>query len=325
LPTPTERQMPTQPKVTCFGELLIDMISTTIGDLTQTENFLKKFGGAPANTAVGLAKLGTNVSFIGKVGNDPFGHFLKKELENQNVDTSSLVVSDDQRTTLAFVSQTKTGGRDFYFFRGAHETVSEEEVSLPQNTIIFHLGSLTQTNPITQKATQKLINQARKNKALISYDPNLRKNLWDDLILAEKIIRETAKKVDIFKISEEETQFLTNTKDPQKAAKKLFTKNLQALFITLGPKGNYYKTKKYEGFIPTMRVQVVDTTGAGDAFNAGYLHGIYKAQKSISQMTKPELEKILESANVIAALTTTKKGAITAFPGKEELKRYLIT
>lgn len=313
-----------QPKVVCFGELLIDMISTTIGDLTETENFLKKFGGAPANTAVGLAKLGASVSFIGKVGNDPFGHFLKKELEKQNVDTSHLVISNDKRTTLAFVSQTKTGGRDFYFFRGAHETVSEKEVSLPKNTAIFHFGSLTQTNPTTQKATQKLIGEARKNHALISYDPNIRKNLWDDLSLAETIIRETAKKVDIFKISEEETQFLTKTKDPKKAAETLFTKNLQALFITLGPKGSYYKTKRYEGFIPTMRVQVIDTTGAGDAFNAGYINGIYKAGKSVSQMTKPELEKILEAANVIAALSTTKKGAITAFPSKEDLKRYLI-
>src|SRR5579872_138121 len=101
--------MAKQPKIICFGELLIDMISTTTGDLTESENFLKKFGGAPANTATGVARLGSPSMFIGKVGNDPFGKFLKKELDKNGVDTSALILSNDKRTTLAFVSQTKDG------------------------------------------------------------------------------------------------------------------------------------------------------------------------------------------------------------------------
>lgn len=312
-----------QSKIVCFGELLIDMISTTTGDLIESEEFLKKFGGAPANTASGLAKLGFPVSFIGKVGNDPFGRFLKKELEKNNVDTSSLILSQKQKTTLAFVSQTKTGGRDFYFYKGAHDQITPEEVELPQNVAIFHFGSLTQTNPKALAATQKLIKAAKAANTIVSYDPNLRKNLWDDLQKAKEIMLKTAKTVDVFKISEDEAEFLTGSKDPKAAARKLFTSNLEALFITLGAKGCYYKTKKYEGQLPTIKVFVVDTTGAGDAFNAGYLSGISKAGKKVSAMSKDQLENILKTANIIASLTTTKKGAITAFPPSSEINKYL--
>ncbi len=312
-----------QSKIVCFGELLIDMISTTTGDLIESEEFLKKFGGAPANTASGLAKLGTPVSFIGKVGKDPFGRFLKKELEKNHVETSSLILSQNQKTTLAFVSQTKTGGRDFYFYKGAHDQITTEEVDLPQNTAIFHFGSLTQTNPKAFAATEKLIKTARKCKATVSYDPNLRKNLWEDLEKAKEIMLKTAKAVDIFKISEDEAKFLTGSKDPKTAAQKLFTPNLEALFITLGSKGCFYKTKKFEGQLSTIKVFVIDTTGAGDAFNAGYLNGIYKTGKKVSAMSKDQLETILKTANIIASLTTTKKGAVTAFPTLEEINKYL--
>lgn len=311
-------------KATCFGELLIDMIATNTGPLQDSEGFLKKFGGAPANTAADLAKLGVPVSFIGKVGDDPFGHFLKGILDENGVDTDSLILSKTEKTTLAFVSLTESGERDFTFYKGAHEAIQPSEVDLPKNTFLFHFGSLTQTNETANKATHKLIDQARAMAAIISYDPNIRESLWRDLEKAKEIILDTAKKVDILKLNEDEARLLSGKDDISAAGNTLFTDNLEAIFITLGGKGCYYKTRQYEGFVSVpITVKVVDTTGAGDAFNAGYIFAIYESGKRISQMTDTELKTTLKRANIIAALTTTKKGAITAFPEKSDLKKYI--
>lgn len=309
--------------VTCFGELLIDMISTNTGSLVDSEGFLKKFGGAPGNTASGLAKLGLPVSFIGKVGSDPFGHFLKASLEQYGVNTDGLVVSPDDRTTLAFVSLTEKGERDFYFFKGAHDTIIPSEVSLPENTNIFHFGSLTQISVNANRTTEKLIGAAKKQGALISYDPNVREALWGDVHRARLIILDTAKKVNMLKVNEVEAQLLSKTTNVKDAAKKLYTENLDILLITHGEKGSYYKTAQYEGAIAAPKVDVVDTTGAGDAFNAGFLFGLTETGKRASELSHDDLKQILKRAVVIGSLTTTKKGAVTAFPSKKEIETYL--
>lgn len=311
------------PHVVCYGEVLIDMIAKEVGELKDVNGFLKKFGGAPANTAVGLGKLQIPVSFVGKVGDDPFGHYLKTTLEKYNVQTNSLILSKKDKTTLAFVSLTKTGERDFTFYRGAHETIQPEEINLGDNVFLLHFGSLTQTNETVRKATKKLIDQAQKKKTILSYDPNLRKALWPDLEEAKQIILDTAKQVNILKINQEEAFFLTGAESLEEAATKLFTENLDALFITLGLEGSYFRTKQFHDYVPTIKAKVIDTTGAGDAFNAGYIYALYENQKNPSQMTKHELITAIHRSNVIATLTTTKKGAITAFPKKEELAKIL--
>ncbi len=308
--------------ITCFGELLIDMISSNTGSLIDSEGFLKKFGGAPGNTAAGISILGLPANMIAKVGNDPFGHFLKKTLDDVGVNTSSVIVSESDKTTLAFVSLGEHGSRDFFFYKGAHDAITPGEVNLPEETAIFHFGSLTQTNRANRKATEKLINQARKLGAQISYDPNLRESLWDNLAETKKIMLATAKKVNIFKISQEEAYFLAGRGRIEDLADELFTNNLDILFITLGAQGCYYKTAKFTGLIPTIKVKVVDTTGAGDAFNAGHLSAIFESGKTYAQLTKDQLDKLVTHANVIAALTTTKKGAISAFPTTAQISKY---
>lgn len=311
-------------KIVCFGELLIDMISANAGSLVESEGFLKKFGGAPANTAVGLGKLGADVSFIGKVGDDPFGKYLKKTLEDYGVNTEGLIMSEKDKTTLAFVSLTKEGERDFYFFKGAHEALNKDEVELPSHTYLLHFGSLTQTNEEAKEATDKLLMQALSQGTIVSYDPNIRENLWGDIERAKKIILETAEKVHILKLNDDEAKILSGRKDIKDAANALFSDNLDVLFITLGAKGCYYKTSQAEGQIkPAIIVKAVDTTGAGDAFNAGYIDAICGSGKKVSKMSKVELEDALKRAVVIGAVTTTKKGAIDAFPTLEELDKIL--
>src|SRR3989344_863793 len=308
--------------ITCFGELLVDMIALNPGKLTEVDGFLKKFGGAPANTASGLAKLGVPVKYLCKVGADPFGEFLKNELKGYGVNTRGIVTSPTGTTTLAFVSLTKAGERDFFFIRGVHDKITPSEVNLPKNTAIFHFGSLTQTSSTGMKATAKLIHQAIEQKAVLSYDSNIREFLWGDLKLAKLVVLDTLKKVNIFKVNEEEAKLLSGETDPARAAKKLFRENLDILVITLAGQGCYYQTAKFQGYIPTIKVKVVDTTGAGDAFNAGFLAGLYRSNKRASQLLQPQLELILKQAVIIGSLTTTKKGAVSAFPNQQEINKY---
>lgn len=309
--------------IACFGELIVDMISINTGNLIASQGFLKKFGGAPGNTACGIASLGGNVNFIGKVGDDPFGHFLETTLREYGVGTQRLVLSKTDKTTLAFVSLDDKGQRYFTFYRGAHENIHEEEVSLSLDTTIFHFGSLTQVLPHARLATQKLIRQAEELGATISYDPNFRPSLWDDPNDAKEIILETAKHAHVMKVNEEEAKLLTGKSNEIEAAKILFKDNLEALFITLGERGCYYKTPHFDGHVRAPKVRAVDTTGAGDAFNAGFLFGLSESKKRVKDLSQEELEMILKKAVVIAALVATKKGAITAFPTELKIKQML--
>jgi fructokinase len=309
--------------VTCFGELLIDMISVNTGNLLKSRGFVKRFGGAPGNTASGLAKMAVPVSFLGKVGCDPFGTFIKASLDKYGVDTKGLVMSESDKTTLAFVSLTDKGERDFFFYKGAHDTIRPAEVTLPENTFIFHFGSLTQISHDANRTTEKLIEDAKRQHAIISYDPNVRESLWGDLERARQVILDTSRKVNILKVNEEEAKLLSGESDIPRAANKLFFENLDIVIITNGEHGCYYKTAEYGGAIPTIKVHAVDTTGAGDAFNAGLIGGLYQVQKRASEFSKPDLEQIIKRAVVIGSLTTTKKGAVTAFPSKAEIERHL--
>lgn len=307
--------------ITCFGELLVDMIASNSGRLAQVDGFLKKFGGAPANTAAGLAKLGVPVNYICKVGDDPFGEFLKTELKSFGVNTQAIVTSPTGTTTLAFVSLTKQGERDFFFIRGVHDKILPQEVELPKNTGVFHFGSLTQTSPLGLKATAKLISQAVRQKAILSYDPNIREFLWGDLKLAKLVVLDTLKKVNIFKVNEEEARLLSGESNPTAAAKKLWRDNLSLLVITLADKGAFFMTKDFSGQVKTIKIKVVDTTGAGDAFNAGLLESVYR-EPNLLKSSKHNLEQAVRRAAVIGSLTTTKKGAVSAFPTKQEISKY---
>ena len=308
--------------ITCFGELLVDMIALNPGKLTEVDGFLKKFGGATANTASGLAKLGVPVNYLCKVGADPFGEFLKNDLSGGGVNIRGIVTSPTGTTTLAFVSLTKAGERDFFFIRGVHDKITSSEVNLPKNTAIFHFGSLTQTSSTGMKATAKLIHQAIEQKAVLSYDSNIREFLWGDLKLAKLVVLDTLKKVNVFKVNEEEAKLLSGETDPARAAKKLWRDNLDLLLVTLAGQGAYFRTKNYGGKVTTITVKVVDTTGAGDAFNAGILESVYRDPSLLKQGEPKALERIVRRAAIIGSLTTTKKGAVAAFPSKAEISRH---
>jgi len=306
----------TNKKIICYGEMLADLFGSI------QEGFIPKFGGAPVNTAVGLAKLGlSNVYFLGMIGQDFFGDFLKEKMISYGVNPDYLLQTTQKNTTLAFVSLASDGQRSFSFSRGAHEIISQKDLESFDfsNVALLHFGSLTQTNDICFNATKYLIAQAKQNKTILSYDPNVRLALWENKEKLKNIILETAKQVDILKISNDELEFLTGEKELEAGSKKIWSDNLKLLFITLGKDGAFWKSQTSSGIVATKQYNVVDTTGAGDAFNAGIIYQLTQLADNDLNISDENVVKAVEFANMVAGLSTQKKGAVDSLPTKQEL------
>ena len=319
-------------KAVCLGELLIDFVSTVSGvTLKDAPGFEKAPGGAPANVAVGLAKLGIDTHFIGKVGRAAFGEFLREVLENNGMSHRFLFSTEKAKSTLAFVSLTQEGERDFFFYLvpGADMLLDQREIGEEcfQGKGVFHFGSITMTHEPAYSATMRAISLAKKYGYLLSFDPNLRPALWRDLEEARFRMRQALKSVDILKVNEEEARFLAGTSDLEQALKFLSQNfSLALIALTLGKRGCLIvhgdNRLEMEGF----SVATVDTTGAGDGFVAGLLSSLYMFWEDLRERKEiPEsaIAHAARRANAVGALTTTKKGAIPALPTSEEVEIFL--
>jgi fructokinase len=306
--------------ITVFGEILIDF--TPAGVLESGASlFEKNPGGAPANVAVCVARLGGKAAFIGKAGDDMFGRFLQSVLKENNVDTRGFRFSKEYSTTLAFVELDKSGERSFAFYRnpGADTTLKTKEVDLEliKGSGIFHFGSLSMTNEPSRTATIKSLQYASKNNVTVSYDPNLRPSLWKSTEVAKKRIKSVIGYADILKISEEELFFLTDEREPEKGTLKIYSEyGTKLILVTLGSKGAFYRFGTETGEKGTFNdLKVIDTTGAGDAFMGAFLFSL--ADRSIVEVNKLDrqsIEDILLFSNAAASLCVTKKGGIPAMP-----------
>lgn len=309
--------------VVALGELLIDFTSNGISEQGNTL-FEANPGGAPCNVLTILSNLGKKTSFIGKVGNDMFGNMLKNTIENVGINTDNLVLDSNVNTTLAFVHTHDDGDRSFSFYRekGADMMLTEDEINedVFKKSKIFHFGTLSMTHEDVRKATKKAIRFAKKNNLLISFDPNLRPVLWNDLEEARKQIEYGLESCDILKIADNELEFITSCTDLKEGAKILKEKykNIKLMLVTLGKDGSraYYKDSEIEvlGFI---QEHIVDTTGAGDTFCGSILN--YVLEKSIDYLNEEDLINMLTFANAAASLITTKKGVIKSMPSKDEI------
>lgn len=315
------------PKALCIGELLIDFVSTT-PDVTLAEapGFVKAPGGAPANVAVGLARLGIDAGFIGKVGADPFGEFLTETLQQHNVDTSYLIAGEESRTTLAFVATRSDGKKDITFYRhpGADIQLSPDEIDTDyiQSSELFHYGSVSLSHSPTREATLKAIQCASSAGSLISYDPNLRMMLWDKPDEAKYWIWKVMPYADIVKISEEEWEFVTGDVELTNGIKKILDLGVKLLVVTLGEQGCYYTNGTIEGSIEGYKANVVDTLGAGDAYVAAMLSKLIEL-KDLSNLTQQQLNPIMQYANAAGALATQKIGVIPSLPTHAEIEQFL--
>ena len=314
------------PKAICIGELLIDFVSATpdVG-LSEASEFIKAPGGAPANVAVGLAKLGIDAGFIGKVGADPFGDFLTETLHHHKVDTTYLIAGEESRTTLAFVATRSDGMKDITFYRhpGADIQLSPDEInsSYIQSAELFHYGSVSLSHSPTREATLKAIQCAKSAGVFISYDPNLRLMLWDNADDAKHWIWEVMQYADVVKISEEEWEFVTDYVELRPGIERILGLGVKLLVVTLGERGCFYTNGYVEGTVDGYAVKVVDPLGAGDAFVSAMLSQLI--QYDLKLLGKDELDHTMRYANAAGAFATQKVGVIPALPTNDEIETFI--
>lgn len=307
-------------KVICPGELLIDFICTDRDtSLLNSTNFIKKAGGAPANVAVAIAKMGVESSVLASVGDDQFGDFLIEKMRRYGVDTSNIMKLNNAHTTLAFVSLTSDGERDFRFMRSADKMYHFDLIpkELLEESKVIHFGSaMAFLEGELQSTYYKLLQYAIQNNKTITFDPNYREALFGDKKeVFKKHSKEFIRYSDIVKVSLEEAEIITGIKDIELAAKKINQLGAKYVLVTLGEKGTLISSTNNLEYIQTVPVKMVDATGAGDAFIGAVIAKIAQSKN----ITFDILKRFVEFGNRVGAETVKKYGALDSIPAIDEL------
>lgn len=308
--------------IVAIGEVLIDLTQTGT-DGAGVPQYAANPGGAPANLAVAAARLGASTALISKVGQDAFGRYLRKVMEENKVDVSALTVDEEQHTTMAVVSVDENGERDFTFYRdpGADSMLLKDEIPLGllKEARFLHFGSVSLTREPARTTTLCAAETARALGAVITYDPNYRANLWPDRDTAIRRMRKPLDMVDILKISDEELPLLADTDNLEAGTAALAEHGIRLILVTLGPNGVFYRFGGKTGTVPGVPCTVGDTNGAGDTFFGAFLSRLSRLDGP-DCLTADMLEEMLAFANKAASITTSRRGAIPAMPTLEEMK-----
>jgi len=306
-----------------MGELLIDFIPQEVGEnLTNVNTFKKMAGGAPANVCACFAKLGGKAYFMGQVGDDPFGHFLYETLVKSSVDVSYLRYTHQAKTSLAFVSINDEGERDFMFYRDPSADQLFEPKQVEKSIFehaIFHFCSVGLKEFPLKYAHLEAIKYAKKMGSLISFDPNLRFALWDNHQELKKTVLSFIPHAHILKLSIDELFFLTETTSIEKGISACFIGSVQIIILTKGKEGSslYLKNETYHH--PSFDVNVVDTTGAGDAFIGAFLYQYAKHEHRTI-----DYDKVLAFASATAAIVVSQYGAIPSLPTIFDVEQFML-
>ncbi len=313
--------------IVCLGEALIDFVPTVTGvGLAAAETFVKAAGGAPANVAAGVARLGVPAGFMGAVGDDGFGHFLADTLAAAGVALPGLRFTKAAPTAIAAVSLRADGDREFVFYGNpaAHAMYAPEDVdeAVIRHARILHFGTISLIAGPARAATLHAIDVAHAHGVRVSFDPNLRLSLWPDAEAARDGMRLGLSRANIVKISEDEVHFLQGDGcDTIESARALWHPALELMAITRGPRGALWLDPDSEGEEAGFKVAAIDTTGAGDAFMAGLLAGLVLHPEAVENPAM--LGRVVRFANAAGALTTTTRGAIPALPDRAAVERFM--
>jgi len=313
--------------ILCLGEVLIDMFPAELGKpLAEVSAFRPKPGGAPANVAVAATRLGFKAGFIGKVGDDAFGHHLADVLRQNDVDVSGMRYDQEARTGIAFLAMPDVNTYDILFYRnpGADMRLRPDELDaeLLRSTKAFHFGSLSLIQEPSRSATLEAARIAREGGALISFDVNYRADLWSREEAYERVMA-TIPLVDLLKINETEVEILGGRDDLPSVSRELLAMGPELVVVTLGPDGSFFQTTDGGTFLDSFRVDTVDATGCGDAFVAGMLTRLVQGGKWREKLTVDQLTEILRYANAVGALTSLLQGVIPALPTARQVERFL--
>jgi fructokinase len=313
--------------IVCLGELLVDMFPAELGRrLAEVSAFLPKPGGAPANAAVAAARLGAQSAFIGKVGDDAFGHHLASVLAANGVDIRGVRYDHEARTTLAFIAKPDPNTQEFVFYRnpGADTRLRADELDrdLLSTTRVLHFGSLSLGAEPIRTAAWEAVALARRAGALISFDVNYRPSLWSSPAQAIEQITAMIPQADLVKVNEVELELLTGSQDPA-ASRQLLERGPHLVVVTLGPQGSYFAGADGGEPVAAFQVETVDATGCGDAFIAGLLCQLIAADDWRTQLVPTRLREILRYANAVGALTARTMGVIPALPTAAQVAAFL--
>ncbi|MCH5160747.1 MAG: carbohydrate kinase [Clostridiales bacterium] len=304
-------------KLVCMGELLIDFQSKGSGALKDTDEFVKKAGGAPANVCVQAKRLDCDCMYLSQVGNDAFGEFLIDTLNGEGVDTRFVRKNDRYDTSLAFVSFGAGGERQFAFYR---KTAADLYFTPEQfSEVVFDRGDMLEFGSValstaeSRAAHDYVIDKAKRGGALVCFDPNLRFNLWNDRDELRQVVLDYAGKADVIKAGDDELAFITGQSNADSGAETLLGMGAKMLAMTRGAHGaKLYlsdgKTYDCAGF----KVKAVDTTGAGDSFFGGLIAELMRLGVTADNIYNFDYRDVLEFACKCGSYTTTNYGAIAA-------------
>ncbi len=316
------------PRVLCLGEILFDCLADQSGrEMAEVESWTPYPGGAPANVACGLVKLGTPSGFVGCIGQDQPGEELVALLKQMQVNITGVQRHPQAPTRQVYVTRSSTGDRNFAGF-GDHSTEEFADTQLQAQQLpeaLFEqadylvIGTLELAYPHSGAAVHQALTLAERHNVKTLVDVNWRPVFWPDPAAALEPIQALIKQVDFLKLSDDEAEWLFETTDPGAIADRIG--NTQGVLVTGGHKGSAYCLGGNQGTIPAQSVKVVDTTGAGDGFVAGFLH---QCQQQIQRLEDPQVaQEVVAYASAVGALTTTKPGAIAAQPTAAEVEAFL--
>ncbi len=302
-------------KVWVLGDAVVDLLPD------NHDRLLKCPGGAPANVAVGIARLGGQSAFIGRVGHDPFGRFMQQTLATEQVNIDYMYADPTHRTSTVLVDLDEEGERSFTFMvrPSADLFLKDEDLPTFQAKQWLHCCSIALSAEPSRSTTLLAMQQIREAGGYVSFDPNIRPDLWHDPSLLQHCLNQALQLSDVIKLSEDELYFITEQQEIEKGLSSLAVQYpAQLIVITRGKQGviSWYDGKIDR--IPCRPVVTVDTTGAGDAFVAGLLAGL----ANVGLPVQPQkLREIIERAQLCGALATTAKGAMTALPYYHALQK----
>lgn len=305
-----------------IGEALIDFIPSQTGcEFNEVKSFSPLTGGAPANVCGAFTRLGGKSRIITQLGCDPFGKKIKDEFDSYGIDTSCICFTPQANTALAFVSLTANGDRTFSFYRNPSADMLMDKNQIKENwfadAYALHFCSVSLGNFPMRDAHKAAIEYAKANNSVISFDPNLRFQLWNDTDALKNTVREFIPHADILKISDEELEFITGTADMNKAVNDLFECGVKLIIYTCGSNGAYAFTPTSHAFAPAYKVKAVDTTGAGDGFIGSflwYLKSLNITRDTLSVIPEDMLLSCLQFSNRFCALSVQSSGAIASYP-----------
>ena len=318
-------------KLCVIGEALIDFIPQRKGcSLQEVEGFTRVAGGAPANVAGAVAKMGVPAMVLTQLGKDAFGDHIIASLKESGIDTSHILQSDQYDTSLSFVSLREEGNRDFKFYRRTAADLQYGPENITEDLLddcgMVHFCSVSLVESPMKQAHRALLELAKQKGVLVSFDPNLRFSLWDDKDALYRTVHEFLPYADILKLSDEELEFITGEKDIKNALPSLFAYGCKCIVYTQGKDGATLYRRNDSISAKGHQVHVVDTTGAGDSFIGAFLYCLLK--ENISDLENVSLELLkhhLEFANLYAAHTTTMAGALAAMADPVQLREFKLT